>query len=249
MSASKPRILFVYFTYTQQSRKLADAMGEVLTERGCEVHQAAIELTDKRYAERFSRFPLRHVYRDLLGMLPAQVRGATGEIRVPSAAQEGDYDLVVVGSPTWFFRTSVPVRSWLKSEYAGRILKGKRFAAVVVCRRYWSINQGSVKKLAAQRGGEYVAGTHFTFAGRQVRSLLSLISYFGHGEDNQRYLGVKIPPSNLKPDYREQARSFANQLADGLEGAGTGTETAASDNTPINLVDPTVHSTPRRSEP
>lgn len=31
------------------------------------------------------------------------------------------------------------------------------------------------------------------------------------------YLGVKIPPSNLKPDYGEQARAFANEVADGLE--------------------------------
>jgi hypothetical protein len=29
---------------------------------------------------------------------------------------------------------------------------------------------------------------------------------------------VKIPKSNLKPDYREQAEAFANGLADGLSG-------------------------------
>jgi hypothetical protein len=65
-----PRILLVYYTYTQQSSKVAEAMADVLRERGCDVRQAAIEFTDKRWAERFSRFPLRHVYRDLLGMLP-----------------------------------------------------------------------------------------------------------------------------------------------------------------------------------
>ena len=45
---------------------------------------------------------------------------------------------------------------------------------------------------------------------------MSLISYFGAGENRERYLGVKIPPSMLKPDYQEQARAFANELADGL---------------------------------
>ena len=66
------------------------------------------------------------------------------------------------------------------------------------------------------RGGEYLDGIHFTFAGGQVRSLLSLLSYFGKGENRERYLGVKIPPSNLKPDYLEQAQTFANELADSL---------------------------------
>ena len=217
--STRPRILFVYYTYKQQSLKVAEAMAEVLRERGCDVRQAAIEFTDKRWAERFSRFPLRHVYRDLLGMLPAQVRGATGEIRIPDEAGEGDYDLICIGSPTWFFKPSVPIRSYLKSETAKRPLEGKRFAAFVVCRRYWSINLRSVRKLGTKQGGEYVDGTHFSYAGGQIRSLLSLFSYFGKGENRERYLGVKIPESNLKSDYRQQAKAFANKLADGLIGA------------------------------
>ncbi len=221
MSLSDPspaglRVLLVYFTYTQQSRKVAEAMAEVLRGRGCDVHLAAIELTDSRWSERFTRFPLRHAYLDIFGMMPAQVRGATGEIRIPDDAADGDYDLVVIGSPTWWIRTSVPIRSWLESDAAGRVLAGTRFAAYVVCRRYWSFNLRAVKKLGTERGGEYVDGIHFSFAGGQVRSLLSLISYFGKGEDRERYLGVKIPPTNLKPDYLEQSQAFATALADRL---------------------------------
>ena len=214
-----PRVLILYYTYTQQSRRVADSMEEAFRARGCDVRQAGIEFTDKRWAERFTRFPLRHAWLDVLGMLPAQLRGATGEIRIPDEAREGDYDLICVGSPTWFFRPSVPIRSFLKSEAAGRILNGKRFAAFVVCRRYWSINLRSVKKLGTKQGGEYVGGVHFTFAGRQVRSFLSLISYFAKGENRERYLGVKIPPSLLKADFADEARTFANELADRLDGA------------------------------
>ncbi len=211
-------MLLVYFTYTQQSRLVSEAMADALRERGCEVRQAAIKFTDKRWAERFSRFPLRHVYRDLLGMLPAQVRGATGEIQIPDEAREGDYDLICIGSPTWFFKPSVPIRSYLKSETTKELLDGKPFAAFVVCRRYWSINLRSVRKLGTKQGGEYVDGTHFSYAGGQIRSLLSLLSYFGKGDNDERYLGVKIPPSNLKPDYLEQAQAFANELADRVYG-------------------------------
>jgi menaquinone-dependent protoporphyrinogen IX oxidase len=216
MNGTSPRVLLVYYTYTQQSRRVVEAMGEAFRDRGCDVHQARIELTDPRYAERFSRFPLRHAFLDILGMLPAQLRGASGEISIPDAARVGDYDLVCIGSPTWWLKTSVPIRTFLKSDAAGVLLDRKRFAAFVVCRRYWSINLKAVKKLGAKKGGDYVDGIHFSFAGGQVRSLLSLLSYFGHGENRERYLGVKIPPTNLKPDFREQARAFANELADGL---------------------------------
>ena len=33
-----------------------------------------------------------------------------------------------------------------------------------------------------------------------------------------RYLGVKIPPTNLKPDFVDQAQAFANELATHLVG-------------------------------
>jgi hypothetical protein len=56
----------------------------VLSERGCEVRQAAIEFTDRRYADRFSRLPLP--FPKLLGMLPAQLRRGSGEIRIPGSA-------------------------------------------------------------------------------------------------------------------------------------------------------------------
>jgi hypothetical protein len=211
--------LLIYYTYTRQSLRVAETMAEVLGERGCDVRQAAIEFTDKRYADRFARFPPRHGLLDVLAMLPAQLRGATGEIRIPDTALE-QFELICIGSPTWWFRPSVPIRSFLKSDAAGRLLGGKQFAAFVVCRRYWSINLRAVKKLGVRQGGEYVNGTHFSFAGGQVRSALSLLSYLGTGENRERCLGVRIPPTNLKPDYHVDARAFAHELADGVAGAG-----------------------------
>jgi len=50
--------------------------------------------------------------------------------------------------------------------------------------------------------------------------LLSLISYFGHMENaRQRYLGVKIPPTNLKSGTSSAVQVVRTRAADGL---GTG---------------------------
>ena len=38
-------------------------------------------------------------------MLTSQLRHKTGEIRVPAQAQAGDYDLVLIASPTWWIQT------------------------------------------------------------------------------------------------------------------------------------------------
>ena len=49
-----------------------------------------------------------------------------------------------------------------------------------------------------------------------MRSLLSLLSYLGSGEDRERYLGIKIPPADLQEYHLEEARKFADGLASRL---------------------------------
>lgn len=211
-----PRVLLLYYSYTGQARKVLDAAGEVFRERGCEVYTAPIEFTDPRYAERFSRFPMTHVWRDFLGMLPAQTVKATGQIRTPDEVRRSDYDLVCIGSPTWWRDVSMPLRSFLKSSEARPLLDGTPFAVFVVCRRYWRENLNAVRKLAEKSGGRYVGAVHFTYPGDQVRSMLSLTSYLGSGEYRERYLGLKMPPTNVNDDQLEESRRFAAKLADRL---------------------------------
>ena len=216
MRESQPRVLFVYFTYTKQTLKVVEAMTEVFRARGCDVEHAAIDLTDARYTDRFHEFPMPHPLRELVGMIPAELRRATGEISIPDEAQGGNYDLVCIGSPTWWLSTSVPIRSYLESEAAGNVLNGTNFATVVVCRRYFGHNLRTVKKLATRLGGIYIDGIHFAYQGGQVKSLLSLLSYLGSGEYHDRYLGVPIPPTNIQDDQLDTARGFANGLVDRL---------------------------------
>jgi hypothetical protein len=71
----------------------------------------------------------------------------------------------------------VPIRSFLESEEAGRVLKGNPFAVAIVCRQYWRHNMKTVRRLATERGGIFLDNIHFRYEGGQVRSLLSLISY------------------------------------------------------------------------
>jgi menaquinone-dependent protoporphyrinogen IX oxidase len=216
----KASVLIVYYTHTKQALRVCEAMTDAFRERGCDVTQAAIEFTEPRYLDKFSVFPFRHAVFDIVPLLWPQLRQKTGQIRIPEAAQQGDYDLVVFGSPTWFFRTAMPLRSYLESEEAGRILRGKAFAAYVVCRRYWSVNLKEVKRRGIAKGGKYLDGIRFTYEGGQIRSLLALLSYFGKGEMRNRSFGIKIPPTNLKPDFGDQAKAFANELADSIVDKG-----------------------------
>jgi hypothetical protein len=69
---------------------------------------------------------------------------------------------------------------------------------VVVCRRYFGHNLRTVKKLATERGGKFVDEIHFAYKGGQIKSLLSLISYLGSGKYKGKFVGVKIPRTNIE---------------------------------------------------
>src|SRR4051812_11917316 len=170
METDSPRVLFVYHTFTKQTRQLTDDMAAVFEDAGWKVFRAEIEFTDKRYTSYFSRFPFKHAILDILRMCWPQLRRKTGEIRIPAQAQ-GDYDLVCIGSPTWWLTTTcMPMRSFMLSETAARLLADKPVATYVVCRRYWGNNLKTIQRLARQNRAEPVDAIHFVFAGRQIRS-------------------------------------------------------------------------------
>jgi hypothetical protein len=72
--ATKPSVLFIYYTYTLETLRLVEAMADVLRGRGCEANLGAIAFIDPRYADRFKEFPVPHPFREVVGMIPAELR-------------------------------------------------------------------------------------------------------------------------------------------------------------------------------
>jgi len=114
---------------------VAQVVAERFTEHGCEVTSAPLEFTDPNHSKSFSKWPMSFPVPSMVRMLLPQRRRKTGEIGIPREAQEGDYDLVVIGSPTWWLTVNMPIRSYLKSPAAKSVLEGKPFAADAVARR------------------------------------------------------------------------------------------------------------------
>jgi flavodoxin len=213
---TKPKVLIVYYTLTKQSGRVADAMAKALEARGCDVTKAVIEFTDERWVAKLSQFPMKRPMPQIASILPAQLRHKTGEIRIPPDAQAGDYDLVMIASPTWWFQTSMPIRSYLESPDARTILDGKPFATASISRRYYGVNLRQQRRLGEKNGGRFIDQTHFVCAGGQVKSMLSWLGYMKHGEPRQRVMGLTMPPPNLKPDFEAQVDAFVDGLVDGV---------------------------------
>lgn len=207
------RVLFVYYSFTQQTRRVADTMADQLRERGFDVSEAALEFTDEHYANRFASRPMKWPIARIVGMLPAQARRKTGDIRIPPEV-EGDYDVVVIGSPTWWLTTCMPVRSFLHDPAAKRLLDGRRFAAYSTSRRYYKGNLKTIRQLGEASGGRFLDDTHFVSDGNQVSSMWSWLAFMRHDVEKRRSFGVPLPKPNLTEGFEEQATGFINAVAD-----------------------------------
>ena len=208
------RVLIVFYSFTQQTRKVADTMAETLRADGHQVTEAALEFTDPRYGKRFSARPMAWPIAKICSMLPAQLRRKTGEIRIPPEARAGDYDLIVIGSPTWWLTTCIPVRSYLHDPAAGRVLDGKPFAAYSTSRRYYKGNLGTIRRAGEASGGTFIDATHFVADGNQVMSMWSWLAFMRRDEARERSFGITMPRPNLKVDYEQQAVGFIAGVAD-----------------------------------
>ncbi len=209
-----PRVLIVYFSFTQQTRRVADTMADALRDRGYGVTEAAIEFTDAHYGKRFSQHPMSRPIANIFGMLPAQLRKKTGEISIPPEASEADYDLVVIGSPTWWLTTCMPVRTYMHDPAAGSVLAGHPFAVFSTSRRYYKGNLKTIRELGVKRGGQFVDETHFVADGNQVTSMWSWLVFMRREIETRRSCGVPLPKPNLKVGFEAQATTFINDVAD-----------------------------------
>ena len=123
----------------------------------------------------------------------------------------------MIGSPTWWFRVSLPIRSYLKSPAARKVLDGKPFAGFSTSRRYWQLNVGNIRRFGEADGGRWIAETHFVATGNQVQSMLAWLSFMSGFTYFNKLL--RLPPTNLQPGFESQARQFAERLADRTLGA------------------------------
>ena len=120
---------------------------------------------------------------------------------------------MVVGAPTWWLSTDVPMRSFMESDEAKKALGGSHSPRSSVAGVTGNTTSRRCSARGRPSGATFTDGIHFRYQGGQVHSLLSLLSYLGSGEYRERYLGVKIPKTNIQDGQLDEARTFARDCS------------------------------------
>lgn len=199
------KCLLVYYSFTGQAQRAVETAAAEGRNAGWDPVTCRIDFAGQQVR---LRRPMS--LGDIKYWTDAASRGERMPIKYdPPHALEDSYDLVVIFSNTWQQNPSTPVRSFLESTDAARVLAGSPFAVIVVCRRLWENNLAIVRRLGEAAGGRFVDVLAVVHNGGNVGSLIQTTTYMmSSGSGRRRLLGVPLPQYGLSPESLEKIAPF-----------------------------------------
>jgi flavodoxin len=203
-----PQALIVYYSYTHQAARAADAIADGLRDSGWEVTAARLEFADGPL-----EFPLSPLPRRAKELSDAALKGVQVPVRFDESVLTRRYDLVLIGSPTWNHAPATPVASFLRTPAARQVLSGTPFGVFVTCRGFWRVNRRRVRRLGEQVGGRFLGGVGLTFDGSFPRTMHAFLHGLLGRTPEQPLAGVRPTAFGLSEATLARGREFALVLA------------------------------------
>lgn len=123
----------------------------------------------------------------------------------PHNILEKNYDLIILAYQIWFLTPSIPINSFLKSDFAKQLMNGKKTITVVGCRNMWAKAQTKVKQLVVAQGGKLVG--NIAFADRHLNhiSVITIVHWVMGGKKTKKW-GIFPKPGVAEKDILEASK-------------------------------------------
>lgn len=115
------------------------------------------------------------------------------------------YDLVILGYQVWFLTPSIPINSFLKSDYGKKLLNNTPVVTVSATRNMWLMAQEKVKRLLLDCNARLVG--NIALVDRHINhiSVITIVHWMMGGKKT-KYLGIFPKPGVSEKDILECTR-------------------------------------------
>lgn len=122
--------------------------------------------------------------------------------------------MVILGYQVWYLTPSIPINSFLKSDFVKKILKDTPVVTVVACRNMWIQAQEKIKRLLVDVNAELVG--HIALVDKHINhvSVITISHWMFSGRKDQ-YLGIFPKPGVSDRDIQEATR-FGEPIKEAL---------------------------------
>lgn len=137
-------------------------------------------------------------------------------IKAPSnVVLEKKYDLIILGYQVWYLSPSIPINSFLKSDYAKQLFQDTPVITVIGARNMWVKAQEKVKILLSDLGAKLVGNIAMVDRNINHVSVVTIVHWMFTGEKT-KYLGI-FPKPGVSESEINNASKFGNVIKQALK--------------------------------
>lgn len=192
-------VLAIYYTQSGQLENIAHRVTEpLLKDAGISMHYYKIEL-EENFPFPWTKDAFFDAFPESFLMVPRAIKPP------PLSVQESEYDLILIFYQVWYLSPSIPISSFLQSDWARKLLSGKPVVTVNGSRNMWFSAQEKVKRLLAQNQAELIGNIALVDRAPNLTSVVTIVDWMFTGK-KRRYLGIFPPPGVSHRDVLSSSR-------------------------------------------
>ncbi|HLV43233.1 MAG TPA: hypothetical protein VKY37_13210 [Brumimicrobium sp.] len=189
----KKKVLVIYYSQTGQLKEIAQNLVQPF-EKNQNYDLDYYNIQPKK------EFPFPWDNESFFGVFPESFAQLPAEIKAPPEnILKTDYDLIILAYQIWFLTPSIPINSFMKSEYAEKLIKGKRVVTTIGCRNMWAKSQEKMKLLVKNVGGKLVGNVAFVDRHLNHISVITIVHWMMGGKKNKKF-GILPKPGVSEKD-------------------------------------------------
>ncbi|TDS14545.1 NADPH-dependent FMN reductase family protein [Sphingobacterium paludis] len=175
------RVLFIYFSQSGQLEEIAKSIAKPFFDDA----SIAVDFYEIKMVH---RFPFPWTSDAFFNTFPETFAQIPEEIHPPANhVLDTPYDLVVLHYQVWYLSPSIPINSFLKSNYAKKILANTPVVTVSGSRNMWALAQDKVKVLLQQNEALLVGNIALTDRHHNLVSVITIVDWMFSGKKRKAY--------------------------------------------------------------
>jgi hypothetical protein len=192
-------VLVIYFTQSGQLAEIAHNIAKPLEESAeVNVHFHEIKM-EKPFPFPWNKEAFFDVFPESFLQVPAEIKP------VPQSLLDSKWDLVLLHYQVWFLSPSIPINSFLKSNYAKQLLDNTPVVTISGSRNMWFFAQEKVKALLKQNNAMLKGNIALVDRVGNLISVITIVEWMFSGK-KYKHLGIFPLPGVSEKDIRESEK-------------------------------------------
>ncbi len=201
----KKDILIVYYTQSGQMKQILE---NLVTDMHGDCNITWEEITPS------VKYPFPWTAKSFFNVMPESVQAIPCSLDYPTDNANKEWDLVILGYPIWYLSPAIPVTSFLKSDYAKKLLNNQKIVTVIGSRNMWAAAQEDLKKLLKDIGGNLVGNIVLRDRHQNLMSVGSIVHWMFTGLKTKK--GIFPKPGVSDNDIKNSSR-FGSVILEALK--------------------------------